>query len=95
MNCVEALGSLHFITYMRTFPESTQIFCSGLNGAQLALLHALVDRVHLERAARAAPPLPVHGDQARAVLGADDDGAVLLADLNKQVRQLDGTQRPV
>ena len=25
---------------MRTFPESTQIFCSGLNGAQLALLHA-------------------------------------------------------
>ena len=29
MNCVEALGSLYFITYMRTFPESTQIFCSG------------------------------------------------------------------
>ena len=26
MNCVEALGSLYFITYMRTFPESTQIF---------------------------------------------------------------------
>ena len=40
MNCVEALGSLYFITYMRNFPESTQIFCSGLNGAQLALLHA-------------------------------------------------------
>ena len=40
MNCVEALGSLYFITYMIIFPESTQIFCSGLNGAQLALLHA-------------------------------------------------------
>ena len=40
MNCVEALGSLYFITYMRTFRESTQIFCSSLNGAQLALLHA-------------------------------------------------------
>ena len=37
---MEALGSLYFITYMRTFPEITQIFCSGLNGAQLALLHA-------------------------------------------------------
>ena len=29
MNCVEALGSLYFIEYMRTFPESAQIFCSG------------------------------------------------------------------
>ena len=28
MNCVEALGSLYFITYMRNFPESTQFFCS-------------------------------------------------------------------
>ena len=30
----------HIYEYMRNFPESTQIFCSGLNGAQLALLHA-------------------------------------------------------
>ena len=40
MNCVEALGSLFYIIHMRTFRESTQIFCSSLNGAQLALLHA-------------------------------------------------------
>ena len=40
MNCVEALGSLFYIIHMRTFRESTQIFCSGLNGAQLALPHA-------------------------------------------------------
>ena len=30
----------HTSSHMITFPESTQIFCSGLNGAQLALLHA-------------------------------------------------------
>ena len=40
MNCVEALGSLFYIIHMRNFRESTQIFCSSLNGAQLALLHA-------------------------------------------------------
>ena len=40
MNCVQALGSLFYIIHMRTFRESTHIFCSSLNGAQLALLHA-------------------------------------------------------